>query len=673
MSWSMSTPVARVAPWADWGVPSAVSCPASNLCVGVDSYGNVFSSTRPATAAWSSVKVLYGAVNPDPAYETSTQAFTGIDCPSRQLCVATDNHGDIVTSLDPTGPASAWRIIRPTALRKTNAAAIACPSAHLCVAGLGSGWVAISTNPMGGPGTWKRHRLRQHLLPDTIACPSSRLCVISGLGGSDVITLSARANVLHVQPLLGRRSDMVSVSCPSTTLCVGLSTLARIALLAPTSRARPQWRTTSARWAAYESTGSLACPSRNLCLAGVLTTRNRVAVVRSTNPGGGAAAWAPVQTSRAIRSGSIPAPGSDVTAMPALSCVASGPCVALDSEGEAVASTTPAVAGNAWDVFGVDGGNGLPGVACATGSSCLAVAAGAYAAAFGTSGSTLPGVSPVTQFADGNAVACPSASLCVYSDDRGDIYTSTDPAAVPITANAGQVLPVTHNACPDGPDSCTSFVTQNWLACPSTDLCVGFGLDSVGTPYSESSTDPADGAATWNTDATASFEGGPVSCPSVTLCVATGAGAGNGNSIGVTIVPSDGGSWQSAPVDVATARLTGIDCPSASLCVAVDDQGAVLTTTDALDQGSWTRQSIDPGHGLNGVACTPSGACAAYDDRGTVLESATPASAGSWSATSLEAGTDVYGRPIALLAGGCPTNQLCVITDSVGNAFYGTS
>jgi hypothetical protein len=141
--------------------------------------------------------------------------------------------------------------------------------------------------------------------------------------------------------------------------------------------------------------------------------------------------------------------------------------------------------------------------------------------------------------------------------------------------------------------------------------------------------------------------------------------------IATTSTPGDGGSWRPAAVDAPGSTLTGVSCPSVGLCLAVDNEGNVLSSTDPTNPSTWSRALIDRGHALDGVACASSNMCVAFDDRGTALQSPTPTVPASWSAASLVSGLDVYGKPIALAAGSCPTNTLCVLTDSVGDTISG--
>ncbi|HEY5319020.1 MAG TPA: hypothetical protein VIJ20_13615, partial [Solirubrobacteraceae bacterium] len=56
-----------------------------------------------------------------------------------------------------------------------------------------------------------------------------------------------------------------------------------------------------------------------------------------------------------------------------------------------------------------------------------------------------------------------------------------------------------------------------------------------------------------------------------------------------------------APVAGSGNELSGVSCSSAELCVAVDEQGNVVTATDPT--GTWTPANVDA-TGLSAVSCT---------------------------------------------------------------------
>jgi hypothetical protein len=131
----------------------------------------------------------------------------------------------------------------------------------------------------------------------------------------------------------------------------------------------------------------------------------------------------------------------------------------------------------------------------------------------------------------------------------------------------------------------------------------------------------------------------------------------------------------SAPVQIDSgATLTAIACPTHALCVAVDDAGRVLTSTDPGVSGpSWRAATIDPGRALSGVSCPGESLCVAVDREGDVLSSAAPAGGegASWSAPRPIDGSG--SRAVSLSGVSCPGESLCVAVDRAGNVHTSTA
>jgi hypothetical protein len=112
-----------------------------------------------------------------------------------------------------------------------------------------------------------------------------------------------------------------------------------------------------------------------------------------------------------------------------------------------------------------------------------------------------------------------------------------------------------------------------------------------------------------------------IACPTASGCVAV-------DSVGreVSFDPADPGAWSAYSID-GTRALTGLSCPSASLCVAVDGSGAAITFDPELIGAAPTRYSIDPGpayvlepgDALVAVSCPSTGLCIAVDQQGHVI------------------------------------------------------
>src|SRR5438105_2194768 len=147
---------------------TVVSCPTAVLCVAMDIYGNVLTSTDPTAgaAAWSEAGVD-GRNYPNSFLE-------GVACPSASLCVAVDGAGNVVTSTDPTGGPGAWTVAKVTSSGRR--LSVSCASSSQCVVTDDAGDVFTSTDPVGGPAAWMTSQVGP-LAFTAVSCPSTSLCV----------------------------------------------------------------------------------------------------------------------------------------------------------------------------------------------------------------------------------------------------------------------------------------------------------------------------------------------------------------------------------------------------------------------------------------------------------------------------------------------------------------
>src|SRR2546421_31712 len=99
LNWSLPAEIDHQPPYDGNGNQPvfAISCPSISLCIAVDEWGNVLTSTNPTGGA--------GAWNVAPA-SAGTGPLEGVSCASTSLCVAVDNTGVVITSTDPTNPAT---------------------------------------------------------------------------------------------------------------------------------------------------------------------------------------------------------------------------------------------------------------------------------------------------------------------------------------------------------------------------------------------------------------------------------------------------------------------------------------------------------------------------------------------------------------------------------------
>ena len=146
---------------------------------------------------------------------------------------------------------------------------------------------------------------------------------------------------------------------------------------------------------------------------------------------------------------------------------------------------------------------------------------------------------------------------------------------------------------------------------------------------------------------------------------------------GASAAPAQPLAW-SAPVlvdqgvpqhAVASFGIRALSCPSVSLCVALDDLGNVLTTTNPGLISSWTVTRMRGGVVPQGVSCPSVSLCLAVGssgDAGRVIESANPVGgARTWRVMRVGAATD----PTAV---SCPSVTLCVGVDLNGDVLSST-
>jgi hypothetical protein len=113
------------------------------------------------------------------------------------------------------------------------------------------------------------------------------------------------------------------------------------------------------------------------------------------------------------------------------------------------------------------------------------------------------------------------------------------------------------------------------------------------------------------------------------------------------------------------AVLSDVACPTSGLCVAVDDRGNALTTTDpATVPATWTAQQVTA-TGLNQVVCNGTSLCAATGQGGVVAVTTDPAApAPQWTTTSLPGGISARLQ--------CPTSTQCLAVGVTGQTFVMT-
>jgi hypothetical protein len=241
-------------------------------------------------------------------------------------------------------------------------------------------------------------------------------------------------------------------------------------------------------------------------------------------------------------------------------------------------------------------------------------------------------------------------------------------AAIGVLAIAGPALassPVSWGA-PAVVDRAAPFYSLESItgvSCASESLCVG--VDGVGDVVT--SMNPTGGKGAWtvtSVDGLGYLKG--VSCAPSGLCAGYD---GDGNVVSSTDPTGGTGAWTLAKIDPHVVGensdsfdLQGMSCPSASLCVAVDSSGNVLTSTDPTGGAStWTKTNIDGTEDFFGVSCPTSRFCVATAGDNSVFVSSDPTGgASAWTKTQL-----AVGRGLGEVS--CASESLCIAIEGNGN------
>src|SRR6185312_15197386 len=150
-----------------------------------------------------------------------------------------------------------------------------------------------------------------------------------------------------------------------------------------------------------------------------------------------------------------------------------------------------------------------------------------------------------------------------------------------------------------------------------------------------------------------------------TLCVAVD---DNGTELHSTNPTAGASAWTQGNVE--DSPLNVIACPSTTLCVAGDSNGAIVTSTNPV-KGKWgAPATVDAPDGapnvIQALTCPSASLCVAGDASGNVLDSTNPT--GGATAWSL---SDVDAWPIFGIA--CPPGNICAAVDGWGGVMLGDS
>ena len=322
-----------------------VSCPSASLCVASGTNNLIATSTDPTggSDAWSYRYVGDGPWPKTDQWPTQTisgKPIRGLSCPSPSLCVGVTEQGNIYSSTDPTGPASAWRTVEidGDTGRNTHLYGVSCPTVSLCVAVSGkredTGRIFTTTDPTGSVDAWRSIGLPEPFEFRAVSCPSASLCVAVGSDGRIVVSTdpTGDASDWRIIGAPGGPGTAQAISC-LTTLCLSGNEGGNLLVTTTPTGSLSGWDVFPGG-GSVQITGA-SCPSSSQCLA----VDNNGSVLTSRDPVGGHSAWAYEN----VIPYTPPPPGESAegNALFGASCPSPHLCVAVGSKGQIITSADP--------------------------------------------------------------------------------------------------------------------------------------------------------------------------------------------------------------------------------------------------------------------------------------------------------------------------------------------
>jgi hypothetical protein len=347
-----------------------VACPSVTVCVAAGGYADSSGNSQAMLLtrhgpSWTAAKVPV----PGGAASSPSVDLSGLACPSATVCVATGSYTDSSgksQGLLLTKHGWSWTAARPPlpagGRPGAGLGAVVCPSVIVCVAtgsytdSSGNGQVMLLTRH-GQSWTAAEAplpaglRTSPELSLGSLACPSTRVCVVTGtafyadsVGADQGLLLTGHgpswtAAKAPLAALAGENLSFSAVACPSVTACVITANYSGLTPHAATqgmllTRHGSSW--TAARpslpadaRAGYARLRSVACPSAASCvITGSYTdsTSNRHGLLLTGHGSSWTAVKAPLPANAAIPGPGIPPPGPDLGGV---ACPASAVCVAV--------------------------------------------------------------------------------------------------------------------------------------------------------------------------------------------------------------------------------------------------------------------------------------------------------------------------------------------------------
>ncbi|MHB8264067.1 MAG: Ig domain-containing protein, partial [Acidimicrobiales bacterium] len=421
---------------------------------------------------------------------------------------------------------------------------------------------------------------------NSVSCPTATFCVAVGVyesGGSETAVAASwqGANSPGWQyqelPLEGYSSELMSVSCPTTTFCqavggINQQTTSPAGLVLDYSGGG-SWESESlSATSNVDRLLSVSCTSTNFCLAVGQSAGNAVSAVFVNGN------W----TEEPVPTGISPV-------LESVSCISTSPvfCQAVGPDSSTNTLVALSFSGTSW----ASPGTSIPARKLSSGISCLPPSSSSPPFCIIVANTSSEPSSFLWHGVDWTSDAMPSSTG--YQVIGVSCASPTYCVAVGSVVSSAGTQPIGYSW---NGSAWTSTVLQGIsgaataISCVSTSFCDGVGALGSSTQYYP-------GAASWNgTTWTVQNVLPPIlltsiSCPSSSFCMV----------VGENLMPSlqpiayswNGSTWTSTPFSSSSPgeTLEGVSCPSPSFCMAAGSSlpGPVAY---AWNGSTWTRQTF---------------------------------------------------------------------------------
>jgi hypothetical protein len=160
-----------------------------------------------------------------------------------------------------------------------------------------------------------------------------------------------------------------------------------------------------------------------------------------------------------------------------------------------------------------------------------------------------------------------------------------------------------------------------------------------------------------------------INCSTTPLCVAVDH---KGDLVQSLTLTAESTGWIAQ--NPSGVELAAVSCASEVFCVAVARDDSILYSEDATAaHPTWTREehADHSGSPLSAVSCTSLSFCVAADEAGHILATTDPAG-GTWSVEAVDE-PGRTGRAVPIYGISCPTEELCVASDGAGRILTSTN